>query len=81
MAVVVTLTLTVTVQKQTMYVVVMINVYAPCQRSEPSRIHVWTVGIKIEFKKKTLNGSMSPRVTSIFKNLNIELHLPYFHEK
>jgi hypothetical protein len=52
MAVVVTLTLTVTVQKQTMYVVVMINVYAPCQRSEPSRIHVWTVGIRIELKKK-----------------------------
>ena len=51
MAVVVTLTLTVTVQKQTMYVVVMINVYAPCQRSEPSRIHVWTVGIRIELKK------------------------------
>ena len=80
MAVVVTLTLTVTVQKQTMYVVVMINVNAPFQRSEASRIHVWTVGIKIELKK-TLNGSMSPRVTSIFKNLNIELHLPYFHEK
>jgi hypothetical protein len=43
----------VTVQKQTMYVVVMINVYAPCQRSEPSRIHVWTVGIKIELKKNS----------------------------
>jgi hypothetical protein len=53
MAVVVTLTLTVTVQKQRMYVLVMINVYAPCQRSEPSRIHVWTVAIKIEFKKNS----------------------------
>ena len=31
---------TVNVQKQTMYVVVVMNVYAPCQRSEPSPIHV-----------------------------------------
>jgi hypothetical protein len=42
-------------------------------------IHVSLVSITIELQK--LNGSMSPPLISIFKDLNVVLLLSYFHEK
>jgi hypothetical protein len=42
-------------------------------------MHVSPVGITIELQK--LNGSMNPRLISIFKDLNVVLLLSYCHEK
>ena len=78
-------------QLLTILVVVMVNVQtrtrdvilpvdAPMKHSETTpAVHVSSVGFTIELQK--LNGSMSPRVISIFKNLNVVLLLSYFHEK
>jgi hypothetical protein len=68
----------VTVQKRTMNVV--LTVYAPVHHSETTpTMHVSPVGITIELQK--LNGSMNPRLISIFKDLNVVLLLSYCHEK
>jgi hypothetical protein len=60
--------------------VVVVNVYASVQHTETrATVHVSLVGITIELQK--LNGSMSPPLISIFKDLNVVLLLSYFHEK
>jgi hypothetical protein len=60
--------------------VVLLPVDAPVQHSEATpAVHVSSVGFTIELQK--LNGSMSPRLISIFKDLNVVLLLSYFHEK
>jgi hypothetical protein len=60
--------------------VVLLPVDAPVQHSETTpAVHVSSVGFTIELQK--LNGSMSPRLISIFKDLNVVLLLSYFHEK
>jgi hypothetical protein len=59
---------------------VVLNVYAPVHHSEtPPTMHVSPVGITIELQK--LNGSMSPRLISIFNDLNIVLLLSYFQQR
>ena len=59
---------------------VVLHVYAPVHDSEtPPTMHVSPVGITIELQK--LNGSMNPRLISIFKDLNVVLLLSYFHAK
>jgi hypothetical protein len=59
---------------------VVLPVDAPVQHSETlATVHVSSVGFSIELQK--LNGSMSPRLISIFKDLNVVLLLSYFHEK
>jgi hypothetical protein len=61
-------------------IVLVVHVHAPVHHSEtPPTMHVSPVGITIELQK--LNGSMSPRLISIFNDLNIVLLLSYFHEK
>jgi hypothetical protein len=58
---------------------VVLHVYAPVDHSEtPPTMNVSPVGITIELQK--LNGSMNPRLISIFKDLNVVLLLSYFHE-
>jgi hypothetical protein len=58
---------------------VVLPVDAPVQHSETlATVHVSSVGFSIELQK--LNGSMSPRLISIFKDLNVVLLLSYFHE-
>ena len=59
---------------------VILPVNAKLQQSETRpTMHVYLVGFTIELQK--LNGSMSPRLISIFKNLNVVLLLSYFHEQ
>ena len=68
----------VTVQTRTRHVMLPVN--APVQHSETTpAVHVPSVGFTIELSK--LNGSMSPRLISVFKDLNVVLLLSYFHEK
>jgi hypothetical protein len=61
-------------------IVLLVHVHASVQHSETrTTMHVSPVGITIELQK--LNGSMSPPLISIFKDLNVVLLLSYFHEK